>query len=130
MDELRRRWDGIPAEIMREQELLNMLLPGLRADVTAIENYVFVDGEPLKCPMSVFGGEGDPSVAQQELQAWQRQTSGPFQLRMMSGNHFFIRDQHGTVIDAIQEDLRPTLCGYQGPTCHSVAGSERTNGFV
>ena len=109
LEELRRRWNGIPSAILREPELVKLLLPGLRADLTAIEQYIHNLGDRLDCPVSVFGGENDRGVGRDDLLAWQRHTSGSFRLRMIPGDHFYIRDHRQEVVRAIIEDLRPYL---------------------
>lgn len=116
IEALRRRWDGIPAAVLREPELLQLLLSSLRADVTAIETYTYIDGQSLTCPISVYGGEEDNSIEQDDLLSWREFTSGLFRLRMFPGNHFFIRTEHQKVIRAVVEDLLPVL-----PDWHGVA---------
>jgi medium-chain acyl-[acyl-carrier-protein] hydrolase len=112
IEELNSRWeDGIPSAVLREPEILQFLLPRLRADLTAIECYKHVEGERLDCPISVFGGEGDRSLDLNELQAWKELTTGTFRLRMFPGNHFFVRGQHKQVLQAILEDTLAILGG-------------------
>ena len=109
LEALRRRWDGIPAAVLREPELLQLLMASLRADVAVIETYTYIDGESLACPISVYGGEGDNSIEREDLLSWKEMTSGLFRLRMFPGNHFFIRTQYQDVIHAVIEDLLPVL---------------------
>ena len=116
LEALRRRWNGIPAAVLREPELLQLLLSSLRADVAVIENYSYLDDQRLTCPISVFGGEDDSSIERNDLLSWSELSSGPFRLRMFPGNHFFIRTQCQEVVRAVIEDLLPTL-GH----CHGAA---------
>ena len=44
--EIGRRYGGIPAEVLRHQELLDLLLPSLRADIAAIETHTPVPSPP------------------------------------------------------------------------------------
>jgi medium-chain acyl-[acyl-carrier-protein] hydrolase len=115
IEELRRRWgDGIPSAVLREPELLQLLLPGLRADLAVIETYRHIEGERLECPISVFGGEDDKTLSRDDVQAWEELTNGPFRLRMFPGNHFFIRSRYLEVLQAVLEDLLPIVGGRQG----------------
>lgn len=114
LESLRRRWNGIPAAVLREPELLQLLMSSLRADVAVIETYTYINGESLTCPISVYGGEDDSSIERDELLSWREMTSGAFRLRMFPGDHFFIRAQHQKVIRAVVEDLLPVLGHYQG----------------
>jgi medium-chain acyl-[acyl-carrier-protein] hydrolase len=119
LKELNRRWgDGIPSAILQEPEMLQLLLPGLKADLAVVESYRHVEGKRLDCPISVFGGESDSSVDRNDLQAWKELTTGAFRLRTVPGNHFFIRSQHQQVLQAILEDVFPILGGSQaGAPC-------------
>jgi medium-chain acyl-[acyl-carrier-protein] hydrolase len=117
IEELRRRWGGIPDQVLREPELINMLLPGLRADLTAVEKYTHRQGERLDCPISVFGGEHDKTVAFEDLLAWHAHTRGTFRLRMIAGDHFFIRSHRQQIVDAVGEDLAPFLNAREYEAC-------------
>lgn len=102
-----RRFDDIPQELLDYPELVSLLLPTLRADLTMCETYVYNDEPPLACPLSVYGGEHDVKVALEHLATWNVQTSGDFQLRVFPGNHFFLlKEARAAVIEALREDLR------------------------
>ena len=90
IEEICDRYGGIPAEILREEELMKLLLPVLRADIGIKETYKYVHGSRLDCGISVFGGDRDDSVTSNELSGWRDQTAAAFNLRMFSGDHFFI----------------------------------------
>lgn len=109
--EICRRWDGVPSPLLREAELLRLLLPALRADLAAMETYAPTEGEPLDCPISVFGGTGDTSIHRDDLLAWRAHTRGRFRLRMFPGNHFYLRGQQEALLRAVLEDLQPFLDG-------------------
>lgn len=51
VEEIMRRYGGIPSEILREKEILTMLLPALRADITALETHRPPRRAPLPCPI-------------------------------------------------------------------------------
>ncbi len=48
--EIGRRYGGIPDEVLRERDLLDLLLPGLRADMTAIETHAHRAGAAVALP--------------------------------------------------------------------------------
>ncbi|MBZ5569138.1 MAG: alpha/beta fold hydrolase [Acidobacteriia bacterium] len=111
---LRRRWNGIPPAVLREPELLQLVLPSLRADMAVIETYTYTNGERLDSPISVFGAENDKGVDRDDLQAWGELTNGFFRLRMFPGDHFFIRSQYRKVARAVSEDFLAVLDDRQG----------------
>ncbi|MCS6845860.1 MAG: thioesterase II family protein [Caldilineales bacterium] len=85
-----RELNGTPEEVLRHQELLQLLIPVLRADFAVCETYVYQPEPPLACPISAYGGLGDGYVNREELAAWREQTTGPFALRMFPGDHFYL----------------------------------------
>ncbi|MEV4224411.1 alpha/beta fold hydrolase [Nonomuraea sp. NPDC049725] len=99
-----RALNGFPAEVLREPALAALVAPTLRSDFSVCENYRHRPGEPLGCPISVFGGTTD-DVWQGDLAQWRSLTSRDFRLRMFSGDHFFIHAERERVIHAIAEDL-------------------------
>jgi medium-chain acyl-[acyl-carrier-protein] hydrolase len=104
--ELKRR-NGIPAEVLAEPELLALLLPMIRADLMLYETAVYNAEPPLDCPISTFGGRKDPLVNSAALSAWSAQTTGPFQQRLLPGDHFFLRTAENQLLQAIKTALFP-----------------------
>src|SRR5258708_2622210 len=50
-----RRLDGIPQELLDNQELMQLALPALRADTALYRNYVYTEGPPLACDIRAYG---------------------------------------------------------------------------
>lgn len=111
------RYGGIPAEVLRHRELLALLLPGLRADMKAIETHPFEAGPLLDCPIIAFGGDSDPRTPRQQLDQWQAQTHGSLRVRSFAGGHFYFTDPQ--VRAALLDDLSGTLLPLTAP--HAVA---------
>lgn len=107
--EVVRRYDGIPAAVRQEPALLQLLLPVLRADLQLLETYEYAEGEPLECPLSVFGGQQDGTVQPAQLEGWRAQTSEAFRLRLLPGNHFFLNTSRTALLQGIADDLRAQL---------------------
>ena len=55
VQEIRRRYNGIPDEVMQHPDLLALLLPGLRADLSVIEAYVHRPGRASTVRSSHWG---------------------------------------------------------------------------
>jgi len=103
--EVNQRYGGIPAEVLKNAEMLEMLLPMLRADFAMHDTYVYRDDLPLDCPISCFGGQQDSSTPVTPLEAWRDQTRNTFALQMFAGDHFFIRSARMPLLQAIREQL-------------------------
>jgi medium-chain acyl-[acyl-carrier-protein] hydrolase len=98
--------NGTPPEVLEQPELMKLLVPLLRADFELCQTYVYQPGPPLACALSVFGGVDDSEVNQEELEGWREFTTGPFSLRMLPGDHFFIRTARTQLLRLISQDLK------------------------
>jgi medium-chain acyl-[acyl-carrier-protein] hydrolase len=100
-----RRFNGTPEAVLKNPELMEMLIPILRSDFTVWETYVYTQKSPLNCPINVFGGLQDPEVSLEELEAWREQTNASFSLNMFSGDHFFIYSSESFLLEHIAQKL-------------------------
>lgn len=103
--EVRKRYDGIPQAVLDNPELLELMLPCLRADFNAFETYEYRAEPPLDIPISAFGGDQDGYVKTHEVAGWREQTTGRFRMRVIPGNHFFMQTGRDEVIAALVDDL-------------------------
>lgn len=100
-----RLLNGTPRDALDHQELMEVLLPPLRADFAVYETYVYADEPPLPCPITAFGGLEDGKVSRDCLDAWRRQTRASFALRMLPGDHFFLRTAQPLLLQAVSHEL-------------------------
>jgi medium-chain acyl-[acyl-carrier-protein] hydrolase len=99
--------NGTPREVFQDEELLQLVLPLIRADFQLDETYTHrTDYEPLDCPITVFGGVKDAEIPESHLQAWREVTRSGFELRRFDGDHFFINTHTAALIDAVAQALR------------------------
>jgi medium-chain acyl-[acyl-carrier-protein] hydrolase len=105
LDEVRRRYDAIPGAVLENPELVQLLLPSLRADFAMFESYDCRNEPPLDCPISAFGGLDDTRVSAEDVSAWSGHTASNFSVRMFPGGHFFIHAAEAAVQRAVAEDL-------------------------
>src|SRR3954453_3800140 len=54
-----RALNGTPREVFEHPELVELLLPMLRADFELLETYVELPGPRLSCPITALGGNAD-----------------------------------------------------------------------
>ncbi len=104
-----RRLDGTPEEILQHQEILELLIPLLRADFALGETYRFVPEPPLEIPLSAYGGEQDDEVPAEQVDAWGEQAAGAFRVQMFPGGHFFVNEDRVRVLAELSAELRPLL---------------------
>jgi surfactin synthase thioesterase subunit len=104
-----RNLGGTPEEVLQKPELMELLLPVIRADLAICEGYAYRTEEPLDCSITAFGGTDDGRVSRRELSAWHTQTSKSFFLRMFPGGHFFIQTAQLHVVRVLGQDLTQVL---------------------
>jgi medium-chain acyl-[acyl-carrier-protein] hydrolase len=105
LDEIQRRYGGVPKPILDDPEMLSALLPTLRADVALMETYNHVPGGPLDCPITAIGGVRDRIVRQAALNGWSVQTSNRFVVHLVEGDHFFLQSQRQKLQALISAEL-------------------------
>jgi medium-chain acyl-[acyl-carrier-protein] hydrolase len=101
-----RRLNGTPAELLDHRELMDIVIPSLRADFALYESYRYLAGPPLNCPISTFGGLSDQKVSHRDLEAWRDQTTVSFSIRMFPGDHFFLKTTQPQLLRALSQELR------------------------
>ena len=99
-----RTLNGTPNEVFENPELLELMIPVLRADFAVCETYDYAHEPPLDCPITAFGGLND-EVTREQLEAWRKQTAASFSLRMLPGDHFFIDSAQPLLFELMSRDL-------------------------
>ncbi len=100
-----RRLKGTPREVLEHPELMELMIPLLRADFELIQTYAYTPRPPLDRPLTVFGGLQDYETGRQLLEAWREQTTGPFSLRMLPGDHFFLNSSRPILLEVLAKEL-------------------------
>jgi medium-chain acyl-[acyl-carrier-protein] hydrolase len=96
--------NGIPPEVADNSELMELLLPTLRADFEAFERYQ-PNAHQLTCPILAFGGLDDPRIGREHLEGWVIHTTAGFRSHYFSGDHFFINTHKADIIASITSEL-------------------------
>ncbi|SCL14695.1 Surfactin synthase thioesterase subunit [Micromonospora nigra] len=102
-----RELAGTPEEVLANEELLELVVPILRADFEAADTYQWRPGPRLSCPVTVYGGADDPEAPLDLLPPWSTLTTGPGDVRVLPGGHFFLNDRVADVLKGIAGDLEP-----------------------
>ena len=100
-----RSLNGTPREVLKNTELLQVLLPTIRADFSVLESYVFSEEPALESKITIFGGMQDQGVDIEKLGAWRIHTTAPSRLQMFPGDHFFLQSSLALLLRAIAQDL-------------------------
>jgi medium-chain acyl-[acyl-carrier-protein] hydrolase len=100
-----RGLEGTPEEVLAQPELIQLMMPLLRADFELCETYAHEPEPPLACPISAYGGLQDAGVTREQLEGWREQTAGGFTLRMLPGGHFFVSTEEAALLRTLGQEL-------------------------
>ncbi|WP_314176409.1 alpha/beta fold hydrolase [Streptomyces winkii] len=95
---------GTPRSVLSDQDLLEMVVPALRADFAACETYVHEHRPPLSVPLLVLGGDADPGVPVDSLDPWSEHTGASTTVRVWPGGHFFHHENREDVMELIAKE--------------------------
>jgi medium-chain acyl-[acyl-carrier-protein] hydrolase len=105
VEEVNKRYGGIPREIIEAPEVLEMLLPTLKADIRALEKIERSAPQKLPISISALGGTDDILVPEYLLAGWESWTERDFDLHLFDGGHFYLEDQRSALILHIKHVL-------------------------
>lgn len=100
-----RRLGGTPKAALESPELLELLVPVLRADCQVCDTYLYAEEPPLDCPIAAYYGEGDVDTPLEDMEQWRIHTNRSFALRGFAGDHFFLTAAESEVLAAICSDV-------------------------
>lgn len=94
--------DGyMPGFIMDDDELLELILPALRADYEAIESYRPDSDARIDVEITGLLGDEETSVSWDDFAAWSRFTSAGLRTHLLPGGHNLLLDHAADVADVI-----------------------------
>jgi surfactin synthase thioesterase subunit len=99
-----RRMGGTPESVLADAELMELVLPVLRADFQLCASYRPSSAPPLPCPIHAFSGRED-SVTELEVDAWRQHTASSFGRDVLPGNHFYLHAQEARLTALVSERL-------------------------
>ncbi|MCX5199592.1 alpha/beta fold hydrolase [Streptomyces sp. NBC_00249] len=101
-----RKLGGTVGKVFDDPDLLEMVMPPLRADYKAIGSYAWQPGRPLDIPFTVLVGDRDPVVPVEDAAAWRVHTTARSDLRIMPGGHFYLDQSVPQVAGVVRAALR------------------------
>lgn len=101
IEEIRKK-NGTPDEILQDRELMQLLLPRLRADYMLADTAPLESGDvKLNHDIVALGGLSDPDVEIEKLSGWAGYTTTDFTMHLFEGDHFFIQSSQRLVLPII-----------------------------
>jgi surfactin synthase thioesterase subunit len=103
-------YNGTPAEILDNRELMALLLPLLRADFGLVDTYRYRAGLRLQVPLTVLAGDQDDHIEPLQVDGWGKETAAGCQVHWFEGDHFFINAQRDAVQALVRGVLAEPVC--------------------
>lgn len=100
-----RLYNGAPAAALDHPELMELMLPTIRADFALAADYRYAPEAPLPLPVRALGGAHDPHVPFAGLQDWQEESTEPLRRYSFQGDHFFIQGERESVLGVLRCEL-------------------------
>jgi medium-chain acyl-[acyl-carrier-protein] hydrolase len=88
IEALQNRYEAIHPAILSDHELIQLFLPLLRADFSALDSYQYRPEPPLPVPITAWFGSLDQTLTRDRVAAWSQCTSAEFHLRELPAAHF------------------------------------------
>ncbi len=104
-----RRLEGFPPSVLNNPELLKLALPALLSDARLYRSYRYTPGDPLPLPLFAYGGEADPNITAEHMNAWGEESSVFFKRTEFRGGHFYLEPSMHALLAALRADLVTAL---------------------
>lgn len=105
---------GVPQAVLDNEELMQFLLPMLRADFKLVETYSAKPDCKLPSSLTLLGGMSDVLVAVDDLRQWMPLFEQPGPLLLFEGGHFFIGQHTGELVEIVNSTVFPAECRRYG----------------
>jgi medium-chain acyl-[acyl-carrier-protein] hydrolase len=114
-----KEYDFTPTELLSNEEMMQLLMPMLRADFALSDTYQYRDTTLLKTHATLFWGKLDKDVPYQDVLAWQELIDGHVETLSFSDGHFFIATQREQFLAYVRTKL-VELCEHSMPAREGV----------
>ncbi|WJY37080.1 alpha/beta fold hydrolase [Streptomyces sp. P9-2B-2] len=92
-------------DLLAQPDLVEVLLPMIRADYRLSERYERLDPVPVKAELVAVGGTADSEVDRGGLEAWSAFAADRFEVIELPGGHFYLFDDEAAVTGVLAARL-------------------------
>ena len=101
-----RFFGGMPPDVFADEEVLELLLPGLIDEFRMAAAYRYQPAAPLAIDVTVVTGRQDPHVAAADLQPWRDECLRPPEYHWVDGAHFYFDTSPRAATDLLRDIVR------------------------
>lgn len=103
-----RRLGGTPKIVLDDPDMLDLMLPVVRADFRILETLVAAPAETIPCPLSVLAASDDVEVPLADVEKWKMLAGGTFRLSTVEGGHFYLVAHPEKALSEVRRVLHET----------------------
>jgi len=100
---------GLPPEVVADEDLRELLLPGLQADFRLVAGYRYQAGAPLAVGLSLINGWDDPHIGEDTLRPWRREVQNEPDYQWVDGGHFYFSPRPHAIVDLLRTRARHSV---------------------
>ncbi len=100
-----KSYKGTPDAVLENKDLIELLLPMIRADFALAEEYQPLKGALLDCPIIAIGSRQDEWLDAQTLAQWGDLTNSTYQSHWFEGDHFYLNKYTADLVSYISQQL-------------------------
>ncbi|HVH44103.1 MAG TPA: alpha/beta fold hydrolase [Labilithrix sp.] len=104
-----RRLGGTPREILDDEEMLDLVLPVVRADFRLLESLRVSEQDKIQCPLEVLAATDDAEAPLADAAKWQVHAGGKHRFTSLEGGHFYVVSRAERVLVEVRRVLDETL---------------------
>jgi surfactin synthase thioesterase subunit len=101
-------YNGTSPDVLAAQELMQVLLPMIRADFALAEKYAYSGWASLGIPITVLAGTHDELVTVAQAEAWELETP-QCRVQWFDGDHFFVEPYRKAICEIVRHELLPVV---------------------
>lgn len=96
---------GTPDEMLSDDGLADYLVGLLRADLSIVDTYTYLEDPPLTTALSVFWAEEDPLTPESLVAGWREHSTAPARFHRLPGGHFALFEEPDFFASLIRSDV-------------------------
>jgi surfactin synthase thioesterase subunit len=93
---------GLPAEVIADPDMRDLLLPGVTADFRMAVGYRYRPGAPLDIPATLVVGRGDPHVKAEQIEPWNKEFAVAPDRCWVDGGHFYFESDPDAAVGVLR----------------------------
>jgi surfactin synthase thioesterase subunit len=93
---------GLPAEVIADPDMRDLLLPGVTADFRMAVGYRYRPGPPLDIPATLVVGRGDPHVKAEQIEPWNKEFAVAPDRCWVDGGHFYFESDPDAAVGVLR----------------------------